>query len=148
MEIILSDVYAPEVIKLFSEQDDVMIRFLGKDSIYYTRYSSDENIEAVWLAYEDNLPTGCIAYRVKAQGTGEIKRLFVTENYRGLGLSKALILTVQEHAKAKGNHILHLSTRITLEPAVSIYRRFGFCEIFRKGLYIEMEKNLCPTKLQ
>ena len=36
MEIILSDVYAPEVIKLFSEQDDVMIRFLGKDSIYYT----------------------------------------------------------------------------------------------------------------
>ena len=37
---------------------------------------------------------------------------------------------------------LYLDTRISLEPAVSLYRVLGFQITFQQGLYIQMEKEL------
>ena len=142
MNISLSSVSSPEVIQLFSEYDDFIIDFLGNDSMYYTRYSENENINYVWLAYFDDAPIACAAYRVKSPGVGEVKRVFVKEAYRGRGVSKLLLAKIEEHAKRRGDSLLHLSTRVTLEPAVTLYRRFGYNETLRGGLYVEMEKKL------
>lgn len=130
------------VLELFSEHDDFMIEFLGEDSHYYTRYTENENIENVWVAFVDNIPAGCIAYRKKADGVGEVKRLFLRKEYRGRGLSKELLKQVENHAGKQGCTTLFLDTRITLEPAVSLYRSYGFEIIFRQGLYVQMEKKL------
>ena len=130
------------VLELFSEHDDFMIEFLGEDSHYYTRYTENENIENVWVAFVDNIPAGCIAYRKKADGVGEVKRLFLRKEYRGRGLSKELLKQVENHAGKQCCTTLFLDTRITLEPAVSLYRSYGFEIIFRQGLYVQMEKKL------
>ena len=130
------------VLELFSLHDDFMIEFLGDDSHYYTRYTEQENIEKVWVAYVDNSPAGCIAYRKKADGVGEVKRLFLRKEYRGQGISKELLKTMEHHAVKQGCIALFLDTRITLEPAVSLYRKFGFDIIFQQGLYVQMEKKL------
>lgn len=130
------------VLDLFSEHDDHMIEFLGDDKKYYTRYNESENIENVWVAYYDALPIGCIAYREKASETGEVKRLFIRSEYRGKGISKELLKTVESYAKEQGCHTLFLDTRITLEPAVSIYRSFGFNIVFQQGYYVQMEKKI------
>ncbi|MBP3595761.1 MAG: GNAT family N-acetyltransferase [Lachnospiraceae bacterium] len=130
------------VLKLFSEHDDFMIEFLGEDSHYYTRYTENENIENVWVVYEENLPAGCIAYRTKTDGVGEVKRLFIRNEYRGKGISKELLNLLEKHAREQGCTKLFLDTRITLEPAVSLYRAVGFEIIFQQGLYVQMEKQL------
>ncbi len=130
------------VLELFSEHDDFMIEFLGEDSRYYTRYTENENIENVWVAFVDNLPVGCIAYRKKADGVGEVKRLFLRKEYRGRGISKELLKQVENHAGKQGCTTLFLDTRITLEPAVSLYRSYGFEIVFRQGVYVQMEKKL------
>lgn len=130
------------VLKLFSEHDDYMIDFLGDDKWCYTRYHENENIEKVWVVSSDNLPIGCIAYRKKADGIGEVKRLYIKAEYRGNGISKELLKTVESYAKEQGCHTLFLDTRITLEPAVSLYRAFGFNIVFQQGLYIQMEKEV------
>lgn len=142
MKIVFLDVISEEVIQLFSEQDDFMIDFLGDDSVYYTRFSKNENINNVWVAYMDDLPIGCVAYRKKSTDVGEVKRMFIKEEYRGCGISKLLLTMVEQHAKQCGDHTLHLSTRFTLEPAITLYRHSGFSETFRNGLYVEMEKKL------
>ena len=142
MKIAFLDVISEEVIQLFSEQDDFMIDFLGDDSVYYTRYSKNENIKNVWVAYFDDLPIGCVAYRKKSTDVGEVKRMFIKNEYRGRGISKSLLDMVEQHAKQYGDHTLHLSTRITLEPAIALYRHSGFFETLRNGLYVEMEKKL------
>ena len=131
-----------QVLELFSEHDDYMIDFLGDDKDCYTRYSAAENIEKVWVAFEDNTPIGCVAYRTKTDDTGEVKRLFIRSGYRGKGISKALLSEVKSYAKTQGSNKLFLDTRITLEPAVSLYRSFGFEITFRQGLYIQMEMNI------
>lgn len=86
MEIISSNIYDTQVLKLFSEHDDFMIDFLGADKVYYTRYSEKENLEAVWIVYNENLPIGCIAYRKKENGVGEIKRMtgIINRNARNI----------------------------------------------------------------
>lgn len=119
-----------------------MIDFLGEDKRYYTRYSEKENIEKVWVAYVEDSPVGCVAYRTKGNGVAEVKRLFVRSACRGKGLSKVLLKTVEDYAKEQGCCKLFLDTRITLEPAVSLYREFGFDIVFQQGLYIQMEKEL------
>ena len=139
MNIIPTNVSDAAVLALFSEHDDFMQEFLGDDKACYTRYSPDENIERGWVAYEENVPIGCVAYRPRSDGAGEVKRLFVKKEYRGRGISKALLSEVKSHAKAVGCKKLFLDTRITLEPAVSLYRSFGFEITFQQGLYIQME---------
>lgn len=142
MKIVSMNITDKSVLQLFSEHDDYMIDFLGDDKWCYTRYSENENIERVWVAYFDHLPAGCIAYRKKSDGVGEVKRMFIRDEYRGKGLSKKLLEIVDGHAKEQGCHTLFLDTRIILEPAVSIYRSFGFSIVFQQGLYIQMEKKL------
>ena len=142
MKIVSTNVTDKNILQLFSEHDDHMIEFLGNDSGCYTRYSEKENIGRVWVVMDDNCPIGCIAYKEKTEGVGEVKRLFIKKHYRGKGISKKLLKTVEYYAKEQGCHKLFLVTRITLEPAVSIYRAVGFNIVFQKGLYIQMEKKL------
>ena len=142
MKIVSMNISDKSVLSLFSEHDDYMIEFLGDDKWCYTRYSENENIENVWVVYSDNFPIGCIAYRKKADGVGEVKRLYIRNEYRGKGISKALLKTVECYAKKQGCNTLFLDTRITLEPAVSIYRSYGFNIVFQQGLYIQMEKKI------
>ena len=143
MDIISTKITDTNVLELFSEHDDHMIDFLGDDKWCYTRYSEKENIENVWVVYNDSRPVGCIAYRKKADGVGEVKRMFIRSEYRGRGIAKELLKTVERYAKEQGCYTLFLDTRITLEPAVSIYRSFGFNIVFQQGLYIQMEKKIC-----
>ena len=68
--------------------------------------------------------------------------MYIKKEYRCKGISKELLKTVECYAKKQGCHTLFLDTRITLEPAISIYRSFGFNIVFQQGLYIQMEKNI------
>ncbi|MBQ8842057.1 MAG: GNAT family N-acetyltransferase [Ruminiclostridium sp.] len=131
-----------DILELFSEHDDYMIDFLGEDRNCYTRYNDGEQIEKVWGVYVDNNPAGCIAFRRKSEETGEVKRMFIRQEYRGKGMSRLLLDTVEKYAKEQGYTTLFLDTRITLEPAVSVYRSFGFDIVFQQGLYIQMEKKI------
>ena len=131
-----------EILRLFSRHDDFMIDFLGEDRIYYSRYGEHEKLEAVWAAVLNGQAIGCAAYRTKERSVGEIKRVFVKSEFRGQGISKRLMDAVEAHAREQKCEKLFLDTRATLEPAVSMYRKRGFEEVFREGLYIQMEKRL------
>lgn len=142
MTVIKTTPHDPRALALFSRHDDFMIDFLGPDQKFYTRYTGAEAIEAVWLALEDDRPMGCIAFRKKDDTTGEVKRLFVQESFRGKGVSRPLLAALRAHAEAQGCRKLFLDTRITLEPAASLYQRMGFRITYRQGLYVQMELEL------
>lgn len=142
MCIIPADLRNAAVLQLFSSHDDHMIAFLGPDSGFYTRYSEMERIDRVWLAEAEGVPVGCIACRAAGEGTWQVKRLFVRPEYRRQGISKALLAVLEAEARRAGCRALTLDTRVTLEPAASLYRASGFVVTYREGLYISMEKPL------
>lgn len=145
MEIREASLEGGELLELFSEHDEYMMEFLGEHRKYYTPYSKAENLSRAWIAYVDGEPAGCAAYRAGDEGVGELKRVFVRPRYRGRGISKELVRTVEGCAIGQGCHTLALDTNSALEPAVTIYRRTGFRVVFREGEYIKMEKELGPN---
>ena len=78
---------------------------------------------------DDGMALGCVALRPLADGSGEIKRMYVTDAARGRGVGRALLVAVLDAARAAGYRQVKLDTLAQLTAAQSLYRRFGFVPI-------------------
>ncbi len=119
-----------------------MLDFLGEHRKYYTPYSQAENIGRAWIVYADGRPAGCAAYRERAEGVCELKRVFLRPEYRGRGISKELLRTVEGYARERGCRAVALDTNSALEPAVTLYKKAGYRVTLCEGQYVQMEKDL------
>jgi putative acetyltransferase len=82
------------------------------------------------------------------EGYGEIKRMFVDENSRGLGTGRQLLEHIAMFAAMSGLRLLKLETGIRQPEALSLYERAGFVRCGPFGEYqadalsVFMEKRL------
>jgi DNA-binding MarR family transcriptional regulator/GNAT superfamily N-acetyltransferase len=74
-------------------------------------------------------PIGCGALKVKDRKIGEIKRMWVSPDARGLGLGRRLLETLEAHAREFGLRTLRLETNRTLKEAQALYRSCGYLEV-------------------
>ncbi|WP_044563749.1 helix-turn-helix domain-containing GNAT family N-acetyltransferase [Azospirillum sp. B4] len=81
------------------------------------------------LARLDGAAVGCGALKIKGNGYGEIKRMWVAPSVRGLGVAQRLLRALEEHAVAAGVDVLQLDTNGTLTEARKLYARNGYAEI-------------------
>jgi ribosomal protein S18 acetylase RimI-like enzyme len=72
---------------------------------------------------------GCVALRALDEETAEVKRLYVRERFRGLGLARALVQALIDASREIGYTRLRLDTHDSMIPAQMLYRSFGFREI-------------------
>ena len=71
---------------------------------------------------------GCVALRRIDAGTGEMKRMFVRDHYRGSGLGRKLAVAVIDEARQRNYARIVLDTLPKLAPAIALYRDLGFRE--------------------
>ncbi|MBU8977537.1 helix-turn-helix domain-containing GNAT family N-acetyltransferase [Lysobacter sp. MMG2] len=81
------------------------------------------------LARLDGEALGCGALKVIGEGVGEIKRMWVAPNARGLGIAQRLLDALEAQARAMALHTLRLDTNRTLLEARALYARNGYLEI-------------------
>lgn len=84
---------------------------------------------ALLLARVAAEPAGCVAVRRLADGSGELKRLYVRGAHRGLGLGRQLTEAAIAVARELGYSSLRLDTTPEMADAQSLYRTLGFREI-------------------
>ena len=90
---------------------------------------------------------GCGALHRLNAASGEMKRLYIRPNFRGLGLGRALAERILTDARSIGYQNVRLDTVAgTMDDAIALYRRLGFREIepYRQNpisgaLYMEMQ---------
>lgn len=74
---------------------------------------------------------GCGMMRTLEPGVGEIKRMWVSADVRGLGVGRRLLAALEGAAMARKLHAIRLDTNGSLAEALSLYRASGYREIAR-----------------
>jgi DNA-binding MarR family transcriptional regulator/GNAT superfamily N-acetyltransferase len=74
-------------------------------------------------------PIGCGALKFHAGEPTDIKRMWVAESARGLGLGRRILSELEDQAASYGARVVRLETNKKLVEAISLYRSAGYVEV-------------------
>ncbi|ANN80532.1 GCN5 family acetyltransferase [Bordetella flabilis] len=140
-------------------QPDVIALLAEADAYLHALYPAESNhildIHALerpgidfFVARRGGAVLGCCALVPAADGSAEIKRMFVAPSARGRRLGRQLLERLESRALRRGIATLRLETGIYQPEALSLYRRSGYRDIPPFGDYgpdplsVFMEKTL------
>lgn len=89
---------------------------------------------------------GMAALVNRGDGTGELKRLFVTEAGRGQGVATSVMDALEAAARAQSIHTLQLETGPKQLAAIALYEQRGYGHIENFGPYVGDEFSVCMEK--
>ena len=81
------------------------------------------------VVYLRGEPIGCGAVKHHPGGVTDIKRMWVAESARGLGLGRRLLEHLEGIARERGSHEARLETGDVLGEAIALYRSAGYAEV-------------------
>ena len=108
---------------------------------------------AFFVGYRDGVPvvTGGWRWvgitRLGTSATAEIKRMYVADDARGLGLARQMLAHLEATARAAGHGALVLSTGAPQLAAVGLYSSAGYLPIEPFGHYADHPGCRCFGKL-
>jgi GNAT superfamily N-acetyltransferase len=76
-------------------------------------------------------PVGCGALKINDKKTGEIKRMWVHTDARGLGVGRRILDALEKKARGLSLRRLRLETNRALKEAQALYRNSGYVEVRR-----------------
>jgi len=92
---------------------------------------------AFFIARVDDVPAGCGGVQFFGTEYGELKRMFVRLQFRGLGLAKLMLQHLEQYTRAHDINLLRLETGIHQKEAIGLYERMGFQSIPPFGEYVD-----------
>ena len=99
-----------------------------------------------FLLRADGRPACCGGILLVDGEYGEIKRMYVRPQFRGLGFGKRLLDHLAGHARSHGVTLLRLETGVHQLEAIGLYEKMGFQRIPPFGPYTDDPLSLCYEK--
>jgi len=148
MNVKLTNGKDPDFIHLTNQLDDYLNRLAGGEEHRktYIPLNALDDIRHVYVLYNGDVPIACAAFKHHAQGTAEVKRVFVAEDRRNKGIAKHLMRLLEAHAKTVGYTQFVLETGRDMPGAVTLYKRLGYKEIPNYGHYKDLPNSICMEK--
>jgi GNAT superfamily N-acetyltransferase len=138
---------SPEAIALINELEAHLEPLYPRESRH--GYSVEKLIAqavAFFVLRDNDTPAGCGGVQLFGTEYGELKRMYVRPQYRGLGYGKLLLDRLTDFARAHGVGLLRLETGIHQAAAIRLYEREGFQRIPPFEPYFEDPLSLCYEK--
>jgi GNAT superfamily N-acetyltransferase len=141
-----------------SQKDDprflALVALLDKDlslryedgNASYAPFNTLGKITAVVLAFQDDEPAGCGAFKPYGESGVEMKRVFVKPDFRGLGISKRVMAELETWAAEKGCTHSVLETGINQPEAISLYEGIGYRRRENFEPYVGLAESVCFEK--
>jgi DNA-binding MarR family transcriptional regulator/GNAT superfamily N-acetyltransferase len=81
------------------------------------------------VAYLRDAPVGCGALKHFPGGASDIKRMWVAESARGLGIGRRLLAELEARAADHGSSVVRMETNRALVEAIALYESAGYAEV-------------------
>jgi len=101
---------------------------------------------AFFLLRANETPACCGGIKLVGSEYGEIKRMYVRPQFRGLGFAKLMLNHLADYTHAHNITLLRLETGIQQREAIGLYERLGFYRILPFGPYTDDPLSLCYEK--
>lgn len=136
----------PALRKLIAESQDELLKLFPPEEIF--SLSAEELATPnchLLLARHGTDAVGCVAL-VDQMQYGEIKRLFVRETCRGMGVARGLMAEAELLAGEIGLRVMRLETGGLLAAAVELYRSMGYTDCAAFGGYPQLDSSIFLEK--
>jgi ribosomal protein S18 acetylase RimI-like enzyme len=134
----------PDAVALTEAAQEFYVRLYGgPDETPFTPEEFDPPQGAFLVGYLGDEPVVMGGWRFTtaiipgAERPAEIKRMFVRQDRRGLGLARRMLAALESDAGAAGADWMVLETGSPQTAAVALYRSSGYTDIERFGYYAD-----------
>ena len=146
-----------KVVKTTSENPDFISLIKTFDTFLWERYPELKNdywgnnlIEFnpnVVVVYLNEKAVGCGCFKKYNTNTVELKRMFVSQEARGLGLAQRIIKELEDEARTQGFETMILETLYKQIEAISLYQKVGFEIVENYEPYVGLTNSVCMSKV-
>lgn len=129
MKILLDDLTHPDVLALLASHLTDMRENSPEESSFALDVSGLTAPDVTfWVVREDDVVMGCGALKELAPGHGEIKSMRTHAHHLRKGVAAAMLDHIIDEARSRDYQTLSLETGTgpTFEPALTLYRKYGF----------------------
>jgi GNAT superfamily N-acetyltransferase len=132
----------PEAAALRAAQRAEIEALYGPDSEPGVAPSASD-IALFLVAHVVGRPVGCGGLRPLEPGVAELKRMYVVPEWRGCGVSVAVLTALEQAAVERGWRTLRLETGPEQRAAIRFYQRSGYVPIPAFGAYADDPTSYC-----
>ena len=119
----------------------------GEEHDFYNQFNKIDAIRHVIVAYLDEQPVGCGAFKEYDPQTVEIKRMFVHPDVRGQGIAVQVLAALESWAAECGYSACVLETGKKQPEAIGLYQKAGYVIIPNYGQYAQVDNSICMRKV-
>lgn len=119
----------------------------GAEQSFFAQFNKIDKIRHVVIAYVNDKPVGCGAFKEYDSNTVEIKRMFVRLENRGNGIASSVLNELEQWALSLNYTGCILETGNKQVEAIGLYQKSGYAVIPNYGQYENIERSVCMLKL-
>lgn len=135
-----------DFIELVANLDRYLKIVDGDDHNFYNQYNGLESLNQVVIAYVNNLPVGCGAFKEYNPTTTEIKRMYVNPTNRDSGIASKILKELEDWSRELNYTKSILETGLKQVEAINLYKKNDYQLIPNYGQYKGVENSLCFEK--
>lgn len=136
----------PDFTSLVKELDAYLAICDGDEHGFYDQYNKLDKIKNVVVAYVNDKPAGCGAFKKYDDQSVEIKRMYVHPDFRQQGLASKILNELENWSNEIGFSRCILETGKRQVEAVNFYHRQNYKLIPNYAPYEDMYNSLCFAK--
>lgn len=131
---------------LVTELDEYLADIDGEEHAYFVQFNGFDTLTNVVVAYYNEDPVGCGAFKPYAEKIIEIKRMFVQPEYRGKRIGSLVLAELESWACELGYAQCILETGHRQRSAVRLYQNSGYEVIPNYEQYSGVDSSVCMSK--
>jgi len=119
----------------------------GADHDFYDQFNKINGLQHVVIAYENEKPLGCGAFKMHPENVVEIKRMYMAPSYRRRGIAAKILNELETWATEIHQQKCILETGKQQPEAIELYKKCGYSITANFGFYENVENSVCFEKL-